>query len=148
MFNDILNSFIDPILVINKEKNIKYVNASFEETFYVNSNLILNKNLNSIIDEDSPLILLINKGISKAVRYTGIGGLDTTFGFFFGFIKAYIISVCIFSGVHIVYNYDKWPINIDKSYAFPYLEKGSNYLIKEFPNEKTYQESREKIEEL
>ena len=94
------------------------------------------------------LVLLVNKGVSKAVRYTGIGGLDTTFGFFFGFIKAYIISVCIFSGIHIVYNYDKWPINIDKSYAFPYLEKGSNYLIKEFPNEKTYQESREKIEEL
>ena len=94
------------------------------------------------------LVLLVNKAISKAVRYTGIGGLDTTFGFFFGFIKAYIISVCIFSGIHIVYNYDKWPINIDKSYAFPYLEKGSNYLIKEFPNEKTYQESREKIEEL
>ena len=94
------------------------------------------------------LVLLVNKGISKAVRYTGIGGLDTTFGFFFGFIKAYIISICIFSGIHIVYNYDKWPINIDKSYAFPYLEKGSNYLIKEFPNEKTYQESKEKIEEL
>ena len=94
------------------------------------------------------LVLLVNKGISKAIRYTGIGGLDTTFGFFFGFIKAYIISVCIFSGIHIVYNYDKWPINIDKSYAFPYLEKGSNYLIKEFPNEKTYKESREKIEEL
>ena len=94
------------------------------------------------------LVLLVNKGISKAVRYTGIGGLDTTFGFFFGFIKAYIISVCIFSGIHIVYNYDKWPINLDKSYAFPYLEKGSNYLIKEFPNEKTYQESRDKIEEL
>ena len=94
------------------------------------------------------LILLINRGISKAVRYTGIGSLDTLFGFFFGFIKAYIISVCVFSGAHIVYNYDKWPINIDKSYVFPYLEKGSNYLIKEFPNEKKYQESREKIEEL
>ena len=94
------------------------------------------------------LVLLVNKGISKAVRYTGIGGLDTTFGFFFGFIKAYIISVCIFSGIHIVYNHDKWPINVDKSYTFPYLEKGSTYLIKEFPNEKTYQESREKIKDL
>ena len=94
------------------------------------------------------LVLLVNKGISKAVRYTGIGGLDTTFGFFFGFIKAYIISVCIFSGFHIVYNYDKWPINKDQSYVFPYLKKGSNYLIKEFPNEKTYQDSKEKIEEL
>ncbi len=94
------------------------------------------------------LILLINKGISKAVKYTGIGGLDVTFGFFFGFIKAYIISICIFSATHIVYNYDKWPINCGKSYILPYLEKGSNYLLKEFPNEKTYQESKEKIEEL
>ena len=94
------------------------------------------------------LVLMVNKGISKAVRYTGIGGLDTIFGFFFGFLRAYIISVCIFSGVHIVYNYDKWPINVDKSYVFPYLEKGSNYLLKEFPDEKTYQDSKEKIEEL
>ena len=94
------------------------------------------------------LVLLINKGISKAVTYTGIGGLDKMFGFFFGFIKAYVISVCIFSGFHIVYNHDKWPINKDQSYVFPYLKKGSNYLIKEFPNEKTYQDSKEKIEEL
>ena len=94
------------------------------------------------------LVLLINKGISKAVQYTGIGGLDKIFGFFFGFIRAYVISICIFSGVHIVYNYDKWPLNLDKSYIFPYLEKGSNYLLKEFPNEKTYQDSKEKIDEL
>ena len=94
------------------------------------------------------LILLINKGISSAIKYTGIGSLDTVFGFFFGFIRAYIISICIFSGVHIVYNYDKWPVNLDKSYTFPYLEKGSNYLLKVFPNEKTYQESKEKIEDL
>ena len=94
------------------------------------------------------LVLMINKGISKAVRYTGIGSLDTVFGFFFGFLRAYIISLCVFSGIHIVYNYDKWPINLDKSYLFPYLEKGSNYLLKEFPNEKTYQDSKEKIEEL
>ena len=94
------------------------------------------------------LILMINKGISKAVHYSGIGSLDTVFGFFFGFIRAYIIAICIFSGVHIVYNYDKWPINLDKSYIFPYLEKGSNYLLKEFPNEKTYQNSKEKIKDL
>ena len=94
------------------------------------------------------LILLINKGIGKAIKYTGIGSLDTVFGFFFGFIRAYIISICIFSGIHIVYNYDRWPLNLEKSYTFPYLEKGSNYLLKVFPNEKTYQDSKEKIEEL
>ena len=94
------------------------------------------------------LVLMINKGISKAIRYTGIGSLDTVFGFFFGFIRAYVIAVCIFSGVHIVYNYDRWPINLNKSYVFPFIEKGSNYLLKEFPNEKTYKESKEKIEDL
>ena len=94
------------------------------------------------------LILLINKGISRAIKYTGLGSLDTIFGFFFGFIRAYIISICIFSGIHIVYNYDKWPVNLDKSFTFPYLEKGSNYLLKVFPNEKTYQDSKEKIEDL
>ena len=94
------------------------------------------------------LILMVNKGIGKAVQYTGIGSLDTVFGFFFGFLRAYIISVCIFSGIHIVYNSEKWPINVDKSYIFPYLEKGSNYLLKEFPDEKTYRDSKEKIEEL
>ena len=94
------------------------------------------------------IVLLINKGISKAIRYTGLGSLDTIFGFFFGFLRSYIISVCIFSAIHIVYNQDKWPINTDKSFIFPYLEKGSNYLLKEFPDEKTYKDSREKIEEL
>ncbi|MDC3087981.1 CvpA family protein [Candidatus Pelagibacter sp.] len=94
------------------------------------------------------LVLMINRGISKAISYSGIGSLDTVFGFFFGFVRAYIISLFMFSGIHIVYNYDKWPINLDKSYIFPYLEKGSNYLLKEFPNEKTYQDSKEKIEEL
>ena len=94
------------------------------------------------------IVLMINRGISKAISYTGIGSLDTLFGFFFGFIRAYIICIFIFSVVHIVYNYDKWPINLDKSYVFPYIEKGSNYLLKELPNEKTYQNSKEKIEDL
>ena len=94
------------------------------------------------------LVLMVNRGISKAVSYSGIGSLDTVFGFFFGFVRAYIISLFIFSGIHIVYNYDKWPLNLDKSYIFPYLEKGSNYLLKEFPDEKTYKDSKEKIEEL
>ena len=94
------------------------------------------------------IVLLISKGISKAIKYTGLGTLDSIFGFFFGFIRAYIISICIFSGIHIVYNYDKWPVNLDKSYTFPYLEKGSNYLLKVFPNEKTYQDSKERIEDL
>ena len=94
------------------------------------------------------LVLMINKGISKAIRYTGIGSLDTIFGFFFGFIRGYIICVCIFATANIFYNHNNWPLNIKKSLTFPYVKKGSSYLIKEFPNEKKYKESKEKIEEL
>ena len=94
------------------------------------------------------IILLINKGISKAVTYTGIGNLDKFFGFFFGFIRGYIISVCIFATIDIIYNSDKWPIDIDKSFSFQIVEKGSNYLINEFPDNKEYEDTKEKVQEL
>ena len=94
------------------------------------------------------LILMINKGISKAVSYSGIGTLDKIFGFFFGFLRAYVISVCIFATIDIIYNHNKWPINLDQSISFPYVLKGSNYLIKEFPNEENYQDTKEKVQEL
>ena len=94
------------------------------------------------------IILMINKGIGKAIKYSGLGKVDTLFGFFFGFFRGYVICVCIFSTVNIFYNYTNWPLNTKTSWTFPYVQKGSNYLIKEFPNEKKYKESKEKIEEL
>ena len=94
------------------------------------------------------IILIVNKGISKTVKFVGLGRLDSIFGLFFGFIRSYVICVCLFSAIDVVYNYSKWSINTGKSYTFPYIEKGSIYLIKVFPNEKKYQDSREKIEEL
>ncbi len=94
------------------------------------------------------IILLINKGISKAVTYTGIGGLDKIFGFFFGFIRAYVISVCIFATIDIIYNSNKWPIDLETSFTFELVEKGSNYLIKEFPDKKEYEDAKEKVQEL
>ncbi len=94
------------------------------------------------------IILLINKGISKSVTYTGIGGLDKVFGLFFGFIRGYVISVCIFATIDIIYNSTKWPIDIDRSFTFDLVEKGSNYLIKEFPDEKEYEDAKEKVQEL
>ena len=94
------------------------------------------------------IILIANKAISKTVKFVALGRLDSLIGLFFGFIRGYVICIFIFSAIDIVYNYNKWPINTDKSYAFPYIEKGSNYLLKVFPNEKNYQDSKKKIEEL
>ena len=94
------------------------------------------------------LILLINRGVGKAVKYTGLGKLDRIFGFFFGFIRAYVIAVCIFATINIVYNFERWPINTSKSISFEWVEKGSNYLIKEFPTQKEYEDTKEKIENI
>ncbi len=94
------------------------------------------------------IILIANKGISKTMKFVGLGRLDSLFGLFFGFIRSYIICVCLFSAIDIVYNYNKWPISTDKSYTFPYIEKGSIYLLKVFPNEKNYQDSKKKIEDI
>ena len=62
--------------------------------------------------------------------------------------RSYIICVCIFSTISIIYNHDKWPMNLEKSFTFPYVEKGSNYLIKEFPNEENYNDAKDKVQEL
>ena len=94
------------------------------------------------------IILMINKGIGKAVTYSGLGTLDKVFGFFFGFIRSYIICVCVFSTITIIYNHKKWPLDLKKSLTFPIVEKGSNYLIKEFPNQENYNDAKEKVQEL
>ena len=94
------------------------------------------------------IILMINKGIGKAVTYSGLGTLDKVFGFFFGFLRSYIICVCIFSTITIVYNHEKWPLNLDKSFTFSIVKKGSNYLIKEFPNQENYNDAKEKVQEI
>ena len=94
------------------------------------------------------VILLINKAISKVVSYSGIGTIDKVFGFFFGIIKSYLIVVCLYSAAEIIYNHEKWPLNLNDSLTFPLVEKGSNYLIKEFPNEKEYEDAKEKIKDI
>ena len=94
------------------------------------------------------LILLINRAIKKVVSYSGIGTIDKVFGFFFGFIKAYVVVVCLYSAVEIIYNHEKWPLNLDDSFTYPWVEKGSNYLIKEFPDEKEYEDAKERIQDI
>ena len=94
------------------------------------------------------IILLINRSISKVIKYSGIGSLDKFFGFLFGFVRGYVIAVFIFTTINIVYNYDRWPINLDKSFSFEWVEKGSSFLIKEFPSKKEHEETKEKIKNI
>ena len=94
------------------------------------------------------IILIINRSISNAVKFSGLGSLDRLFGFFFGFVKAYIVIVCVYTTIDIIYNNSKWPINLKKAISYEWVEKGSNYLIKGFPNQKEYENAKDKVQEL
>ena len=94
------------------------------------------------------IILLASKGISKVVKYSGLGGLDSFFGFLFGFLKGYIVSVILFSLVNWLYPYEKWPMRVEESFTFSYVNNGSNFLIEVLPNEENYIDAKEKIKDI
>ena len=95
------------------------------------------------------VIINIGKIISNAVTYSGLGSADKTFGFLFGIFKGYVICVCIFSLFNWFYPHNDWPIKTEGTYSFEIIYKGSEFLIKEFPNSKEYyQETEEKIENI
>ena len=97
------------------------------------------------------IILLVSKGINKVVKYSGLGGLDSFFGFLFGFLKGYIVVVILFSLVNWLYPYEKWPIKVEESFTFSYrlgVNNGSNFLIEILPNEENYIDTKEKIENI
>ncbi len=94
------------------------------------------------------LILFVSKIINVAITLTRLRSLDRIFGLFFGFFRAYVIIVCIYTTINIVYNHKKWPIILDSTFTYAWVEKGSNYLIKEFPYKKDYEETKEKVQDI
>ena len=94
------------------------------------------------------LILLLNKAISKVITYSGLGSIDKIFGFFFGIAKSYILLVCLYTSLNVIYDSKKWPLNLKNSLTFPWVEKGSIYLIKVFPNQKQYEDAKEKVQDV
>ena len=93
-------------------------------------------------------VLMINKEIGKRITLSGLGKLDTVFGFFFGFIRGYIICVCLFTCINYVYNHKNWELNINNSKTFSWVENGSNLLIEVFPSKNDYKDAKEKIEDI
>ena len=95
------------------------------------------------------IIISIGKAIGKAVTYSGLGSVDKTFGLIFGIFKGYVICVCVFSILNWFYPHKKWPIKTEDTYSFNLIYKGSEFLIKEFPNSKDYYEdTTDKIEKV
>ena len=94
------------------------------------------------------VIILIGKTLSKAVTWTGVGSIDKVFGFLFGFFKGYIVCICLFSIFNWFYPYQNWGISSEDALSFNIIKKGSEVLVEEFPSNKEFKDTKEKIEKI
>ena len=94
------------------------------------------------------ITIIIGKTLSKAVTWTGVGSIDKVFGFLFGFFKAYIVCVCLFSILNWFYPYKNWGISAEDAISFNFISKGSDMLINEFPSNEDLLDTKEKIEKI
>ena len=92
--------------------------------------------------------ILIGKSLSKAITWTGVGSVDKSFGFLFGFFKGYVVSVCIFSMLNWFYPYQNWGISAEDAISFEIINKGRSILIEEFPSNEDLRDTKEKIEKI
>ena len=95
------------------------------------------------------IIINIGKAASRAVTWSGLGGVDKTFGLVFGVFRGYIICICIFSILNWFYPHQQWSIKTKDTYSFEIIYKGSQFLVDEFPNSKDYyEETGDTIEKI
>ena len=100
---------------------------------YIQSKFINNIGLGVVIFIFTLFItILVGKSMSKAVTWTGVGSIDKGFGFLFGFLKGYIVAVCLFTILNWFYPYQNWGISAEKAISFNLIYKGSEILIEEF----------------
>jgi membrane protein required for colicin V production len=92
--------------------------------------------------------ILVGKSLGKAITWTGVGSIDRSFGFLFGFFKGYIVSVCFFSILNWFYPYQNWGISAEDAVTFNLINKGSEMLIEEFPSSEDFIDTKEKIEKI
>ena len=94
------------------------------------------------------ITIIMGKAISRAVTWTGVGSIDKSFGFLFGFFKGYVVAVCIFSIFNWFYPYQNWGISAEDAISFKIINAGSTILIEEFPSNDDFIDTKEKIEKI
>ena len=94
------------------------------------------------------LTIVLGKSLSRVITWTGVGSVDKTFGLLFGFFKGYIVSICLFSILNWFYPYQNWGISAEDAISFNIVKKGSEILIEEFPSNKDFIDTKEKIEKI
>ena len=95
------------------------------------------------------IVLLINKGLKKTVKWVGLGSIDTTFGFIFGIVKGYIYFISLFTVINFLHPNDRWPDYLNKGVTFDFIIWGNELMIEAFPKRYEYlDKSREKLDKI
>ena len=94
------------------------------------------------------IIILVGKSLNRTMTWTGLGSVDKTFGLFFGLFKGYVVCVCLFTILNWFYPYQNWGISSEKALSFNIVKNGSELLINEFPSDKDFIDTKEKIEKI
>ena len=88
------------------------------------------------------LTIVVGKALGRAVTWTGVGSIDKSFGFLFGFFKGYIVSVCMFTILNWFYPYQNWGISAGNAFSFNLVKNGSEILIEEFPSSEDFLDTK------
>ena len=95
------------------------------------------------------IVLLINKGLKKTIKWSGLGSIDTVFGFIFGIVKGYIYFISLFTVINFLHPNDRWPEYLNKGLTFDYIIWGNELMIEAFPKRYEYlDKSREKLDKI
>ena len=94
------------------------------------------------------IIIQISKALSRSLKWTGMGSLDKIFGLFFGIFKGYVVSICLFSIVDWIYPFKNWDYDVDNSFTYSLVEKGSVLLIEEFPSRDDLIQTKDNVKNL
>ena len=95
------------------------------------------------------ITLLIIKGLKKTIKWSGLGSIDTAFGFIFGILKGYIYFVSIFSILNFIHPYEKWPDYLNNGKSVNIIIWGNDLLLDILPHRYEYiDKGTEKLNKL
>ena len=95
------------------------------------------------------ITLLIIKGLKKTIKWSGLGSIDTAFGFIFGILKGYIYFVSIFSILSFVHPFEKWPDYLNNGKSVNIIIWGNDLLLDILPHRYEYiDKGTEKLNKL
>jgi membrane protein required for colicin V production len=95
------------------------------------------------------ITLLIIKGLKKTIKWSGLGSIDTAFGFIFGILKGYIYFVSIFSILSFIHPHEKWPDYLNNGKSVNIIIWGNDLLLDILPHRYEYiDKGTEKLNKL